>query len=106
MLTLSRIAAKHETKRLKLRPFKRSDAANLPGLLNDWDVSRWLSRAPFPYTLQDGKGWIRLSRSIVRRGQGLALAIVRKEDDDSVAGQDDRIKQPKEDPQVVPCCPN
>ncbi len=74
------------TQHLLLRPFKRRDARVLPDLLGDWDVARWLARAPHPYTLEDGRDWIKVSRSIRRRRLGISLAVVEQESGDLVGG--------------------
>lgn len=42
-----------ETKRLVLRPLVRGDRDVIVGLLNDIDVSRWLTVVPHPYTAND-----------------------------------------------------
>ncbi len=41
------------TERLVLRRFRRDDAARLVALLNDLDVSRWLTAVPYPYENED-----------------------------------------------------
>lgn len=69
-------AKRVETDRLILRNFRRRDATSLPALLNDWDVARWLARVPYPYGKKDAKEWIRLTRLIRRRREGMPLAIV------------------------------
>ena len=72
--------ARFRTDRLILRPYRRRDAARLPIYLDDWDTARWLSRTPFPYSLQDAHDWIRMSRRILRRGEGYPLAITARSD--------------------------
>jgi len=47
-----------ETKRLKLRRYKASDAADITRLIGDWDVVKWLTAVPYPYTLSDAKEFI------------------------------------------------
>ena len=42
------------TKRLTLRPLTRADIPDLVALINDYEVSRWLTVVPFPYTQADG----------------------------------------------------
>jgi len=41
------------TERLLLRPPYEADPDDLVARLNDWAVTRWLSRVPFPYTRAD-----------------------------------------------------
>lgn len=46
------------TERLQLRPLRAEDAEPLFLLFNDWEVVRWLSNPPWPYTLQDAFDFI------------------------------------------------
>ena len=46
------------TRRLQLRPYKRSDAANITQMIGDLDVARWLTRVPYPYGLDDAEAFI------------------------------------------------
>ena len=41
-----------------LRSFTMADAERIAKLLNDQEVSRWTSRIPFPYSLQNAKAWL------------------------------------------------
>ena len=43
-----------KTKRLTLRTLTRADISAMVTLLNDYDVSRWLTVVPFPYAQADG----------------------------------------------------
>lgn len=47
------------TRRLVLRPLRDSDAAAIFALFNDWDVIRWLTLPPWPYTRADAEGFVR-----------------------------------------------
>lgn len=47
-----------ETDRLVLRRHTRFDAPAMVGLLNDWEVVRWLTAVPFPYSQRDALTWI------------------------------------------------
>lgn len=47
-----------ETRRLLLRRHTRVDAPAMVGLLNDWEVARWLTAVPHPYALRDALTWI------------------------------------------------
>jgi 8-oxo-dGTP diphosphatase len=42
-----------ETDRLVLRSLEQHELPRLTALLGEWDVVRWLSVVPFPFTLQD-----------------------------------------------------
>jgi RimJ/RimL family protein N-acetyltransferase len=46
------------TSRLLLRPLAPADAEPLFALFADWEVVRWLSMPPWPYTLDDAKSFI------------------------------------------------
>ena len=47
------------TRRLILRPLRESDAAAIFALFNDWNVMRWLSAPPWPYTRADAENFMR-----------------------------------------------
>jgi len=47
-----------ETRRLLLRPLRPEDEFTLAAALNDFEVSRWLRRVPYPYTRDDAKSFI------------------------------------------------
>src|ERR1041384_194473 len=47
------------TRRLVLRPLRESDAAAIFALFNDWDVVRYLSSPPWPYTRADADRYVR-----------------------------------------------
>jgi len=42
-----------ETERLLLRPYRASDAEAVATQIGDFKVSKWLTRAPYPYSVQD-----------------------------------------------------
>ena len=46
------------TPRLLLRPQVEADIPAIVSGLNDWEVARWLTVVPFPYTQADGEEWI------------------------------------------------
>jgi len=46
------------TERLLLRPLRPTDAEPLLALFDDWEVVRWLSTPPWPYTLADAADFI------------------------------------------------
>ena len=48
------------TRRLVLRPLRDGDAAAIFASFNDWDVVRFLSAPPWPYTLADAESFVRL----------------------------------------------
>jgi len=46
------------TERLTLRPPRANDAKVVSAALNNYNVSRWLSVVPFPYTIEDANWFI------------------------------------------------
>jgi RimJ/RimL family protein N-acetyltransferase len=46
------------TERLVLRPLRPSDADTLFTLFSNWEVIRWLSTPPWPYTPDDARAFI------------------------------------------------
>ena len=51
------------TERLLLRPLEEADLPSLAERINDFEVARWLSRVPFPYTLTDAEWFLAHVRS-------------------------------------------
>ena len=54
------VATAVQTKRLLLRPLQREDAEPLFNLFATWDVIRWLSMPPWPYTMDDARKFIEM----------------------------------------------
>ncbi|RYH03102.1 N-acetyltransferase [Salipiger sp. IMCC34102] len=52
------LAPRLSTARLTLRPVVPADAPAIVAALSDWEVTRWLTLVPFPYTRADADGWI------------------------------------------------
>jgi RimJ/RimL family protein N-acetyltransferase len=52
------------TERLLLRPLGPDDAEALVTLFGNWEVMRWLSTPPWPYTLEDAKAFIGAQMSL------------------------------------------
>jgi len=48
-----------QTARLWLREIDISDAEALAAAINDFEVSKWLTRVPFPYGLDDARAFIK-----------------------------------------------
>lgn len=47
-----------ETKRLRLRPFRRGDEDDLARHLDDWDITQQLALSPHPFDLEHAEAWI------------------------------------------------
>lgn len=67
-----------ETARLRLRPVSLDDQAAVLSGLNDFGVSGWLARVPYPYTRDD---FIAFLEGVARAGESFAI-----DDDDGFAG--------------------
>ena len=61
------------TPRLKLRPLRYGDAERVTEQISDFEVVRWLSRPPHPYTLADAEEF--LDAVVTEDGSGLHWAI-------------------------------
>ena len=46
------------TERLLLRPLRAGDAEPIFALFNNWEVVRWLAVPPWPYTIEDARGFV------------------------------------------------
>ncbi|HEV2100944.1 MAG TPA: GNAT family N-acetyltransferase [Stellaceae bacterium] len=75
-----------ETKRLRLRPLRDDDLADLLALIGDWEVVRWVSSVPYPYTEADGRDWIAVVRKDHTTGRPRRFAIALKETDRLIGG--------------------
>jgi [ribosomal protein S5]-alanine N-acetyltransferase len=47
-----------KTERLILRNLKKSDAPSIAKYANDYEVSKWLAKMPYPYTVENANWWI------------------------------------------------
>jgi 8-oxo-dGTP diphosphatase len=66
----------HRTKRLLLRLPRSGDSLALAELLNDYDVVKWLSSVPYPYTVSDAEQWVQIvSESINEESPSIQLSI-------------------------------
>lgn len=68
------------TERLRLRALEPGDAPDLFRLVNDWEVTRWLSRVPFPYPRDLADEWIADTRTRLEAGEAYHLAITGRDD--------------------------
>ena len=75
-----------ETVRLRLRAHRDDDLKDLVALAGNWQVVRWLSRLPHPYTEADGREWIARVRQKHDAGQPRVFAIAAKESDRLIGG--------------------
>ena len=47
-----------KTERLVLKNITERDKVDLVSLIGDWEVSKWLSRVPYPYSEKHAEEWI------------------------------------------------
>jgi RimJ/RimL family protein N-acetyltransferase len=66
------------TPRLRLRCLDARDAGALVAHLNDWEVARWLSQPPYPYSAEDAKAFISVMRERHRQPNPLLFAIAER----------------------------
>lgn len=70
-----------ETSRLILRPPQERDIPAIVTWIGDWDVAKYLSRVPHPYTEADAQDFIVNAGRHRALGEGFAFVITRKEGD-------------------------
>jgi RimJ/RimL family protein N-acetyltransferase len=66
-------------KKITLRQFTRSDAADFWQLANDRLVARYLANLPYPYSLNDGYAWVRRTHAMTRKGTEYHFGVVSHE---------------------------
>ena len=75
-----------ETERLQIRSLRDDDLADLVALIDNWEVARWVSSVPHPYSEADGRNWIALVQQDHTTGRPLRFAIALKETDRLIGG--------------------
>lgn len=81
------MALEFRTERLEIRPLTASDEAAVVAQLDDYEVSRWLTVVPFPYTPKDFRDFLGFLEACPREG----LAIHAAEGLVGVIGVSDRL---------------
>lgn len=74
-----------ETARLRLRPWRETDAATLHRLM-EFAIARTLAAVPFPYELAQAAGWIASARGEIETGSAYHLAIEARDDAALIGG--------------------
>ena len=69
-----------ETDRLTLRTLEKEELPRLVQLLGEWDVARWLSVVPFPYTQKDAEDFYADMKLSADAGQPEFFALALKTD--------------------------
>jgi RimJ/RimL family protein N-acetyltransferase len=77
-----------------LRPWQASDVPQLPLLIGDWRVARWLIRVPYPYVEADARFWLGHCASALAKGEALSWAITRPDSSQLLGGIDLRLETP------------
>jgi RimJ/RimL family protein N-acetyltransferase len=75
-----------ETGRLRMRSLRYDDLGGLVTMINNWEVARWVSSVPHPYTEVDGREWIARVQQDHATGRPRRFAIALKETDRLIGG--------------------
>lgn len=75
-----------ETERLVLRALERSELPRLVKLLDVWDVVRWLTVVPFPYTMRDAEVFYAEMEPTYRNGAPEFFTLALKSDNFLIGG--------------------
>lgn len=73
-----------ETPRLILRSLEKTDLPRVAELIGDWDVARWLSVVPHPYTLQHAEEFYARMCAAMQKGTPEYFLLQRKSDGEQV----------------------
>src|SRR4029077_20428968 len=75
-----------DTARLRIRSLGDDDLADLVALIDNWEVARWVSSVPHPYSEADGRVWIALLRQDHAIGRPRRFAVALQETDRLIGG--------------------
>ena len=75
-----------ETARLRLRAYRDDEHADLVDMAGNWEVARWLSHLPHPYSDEAGRAWIAHVRQEHATGRPRSFAIALKDTDRLIGG--------------------
>lgn len=78
--------ARIETKRLVLRPVRRSDAGSMIPLINNFEISKWLSRVAYPYGASDAEEFFAAVLDNNKPDHARPFAILSKDEPDRMIG--------------------
>jgi RimJ/RimL family protein N-acetyltransferase len=70
-----------ETDRLRLRPFRQSDAPDILRLVGDREVAATTLRIPHPYEEGMAEAWLAVQEEELEQGRGVHFAILRRSDE-------------------------
>lgn len=71
---------------MRIRPLRDDDLGRLVQLVGNWEVARWVSNVPHPYSDADGRAWIVLVRQDHETGRPRRFAIALKKNDCLIGG--------------------
>ncbi len=75
-----------ETERLRIRSLRDDDISDLVALIGNYEIARWVSSVPHPYTEADGREWIARVQQDHATGHPRRFAIALKETDRLIGG--------------------
>jgi RimJ/RimL family protein N-acetyltransferase len=75
-----------DTARLRLRAYRDEDQADMVALAGNWQVARWLTNLPHPYTDADAAFWIDHVRQDHATGRARSFAIALRATDQLIGG--------------------
>src|SRR6266700_3720226 len=75
-----------ETQRLSLRSYREDDLSDLVTLIGNWEVARWVSTVPHPYTEAHGHQWIASVREEHAAAHPRRFAIALNDTDRLIGG--------------------
>lgn len=75
-----------ETRRLRLRSHRWDDLFDLVLLIGNWEVARWVSSVPHPYTEAHGREWIASVQQEHATGRPRRFAIALNDSDRLIGG--------------------
>jgi [ribosomal protein S5]-alanine N-acetyltransferase len=75
-----------DTARLRLRAHHEDDLPEMVALIGNWQVARWVSNVPYPYTEADGRGWVAGVRHDHAGGRPRRFAIALRDTDRIIGG--------------------
>ncbi len=67
-----------ETQRLKIRIIQEGDASQISKLANDYDVVKYLTSLPHPYTIDVALDWIETSQNGYKENKLISFGIIEK----------------------------
>ena len=69
-----------------MRALRGDDLTDLVALINNWQIARWVSSVPHPYTEADGREWIARVQQDHATGRPRRFAIALRETDRLIGG--------------------